>query len=38
MKQKRKEALPMKYKPVKIGVIGCGMISDTYMHNLRDIF
>lgn len=28
----------MKYKPVKIGVIGCGMISDTYMHNLRDTF
>ncbi|MBP3361642.1 MAG: Gfo/Idh/MocA family oxidoreductase [Clostridia bacterium] len=28
----------MKYKPVKTAVIGSGMISDTYLHNLKDTF
>ena len=28
----------MKYKPVKIGVIGCGMISDIYLENLKNKF
>ena len=28
----------MKFKPVKIGVIGCGVISDTYMNNLKNTF
>lgn len=26
------------YKPVKTGIIGCGMISDIYLKNCRDIF
>lgn len=28
----------MKFKPVKTAVIGCGMISDTYLTNLKDTF
>ena len=28
----------MKYKPVKVGVIGCGMISDIYLENLKNKF
>lgn len=28
----------MQFKPVKTAVIGCGMISDTYLHNLKNTF
>ena len=28
----------MKFKPVKTAVIGCGMISDTYLENLKNTF
>lgn len=28
----------MKFKPVKVAVIGCGMISDTYLENLKNTF
>lgn len=28
----------MKYKPVKVAVIGCGMISDIYLENLKNKF
>lgn len=28
----------MKFAPVKTAVIGCGMISDTYLHNLTQTF
>ena len=28
----------MKYKPVKTAVIGCGMISDIYLENLKNKF